>query len=160
MLVQIGAGDELQAIKRGLLECADVVAVTKADGDQLAAAHRTRSEYTQALAFVPPRHPGWQVPVLECSAVEGTGIEGLWQSVVAHRHTLEQQGTWHSQRADQQLRWTTQALHEALREAVAADPAVAQRLRDLAPGIGAGDISPERAAHELLAVFRRLAEPG
>jgi LAO/AO transport system kinase len=159
VLVQIGAGDELQGIKRGLLECADVVAVTKADGDQLAAAHRTRAEYAQALAFVPPRHAGWQVPVLECSAALGTGIDALWQSVLSHRHALEQHGTWLSQRAEQQLRWTTQALHEAVRAAVDADPAVAKRLRELSPRIAAGDISPERAAHELLAAFRGLAQP-
>src|SRR5262249_13908340 len=69
VLVQIGAGDELQGIKRGLLECADVVAIAKADGDNVAAAHRTRAEYAQALALLTPRHAGWTVPVLECSAV-------------------------------------------------------------------------------------------
>jgi LAO/AO transport system kinase len=154
VLVQIGAGDELQGIKRGLLECADVVAVAKADGEQLIAAHRTRSEYAQALAFVPPRHPGWQVPVLECSALSGHGIPELWNAVVSHRHTLEQQGSWQSQRAALQLRWAKQALHEVARGAIDADPAVNQRLSALGEAITSGRMSPERAAEQLLAVFR------
>lgn len=155
VLVQIGAGDELQGIKRGLLECADVVAIAKADGEQLAAAHRTRAEYAHALSFIPPRHVGWSVPVLECSAIDGSGIAALWGQVVAHRELLQGQGAWMRHRGEAQLRWTKQALHEAVRDAVDRDDAVGERLRELGDAIANGAVTPERAADELLRVFRR-----
>lgn len=157
VLVQIGAGDELQGIKRGLLECADVVAITKADGENLAAAHRTKAEYAQALAFVPSRNAGWTVPVLECSAIAGTGIDELWRVIAAHRHTLEADGAWGRQRAALQLRWTEQTMHDLLRAEASHDPAVRERMRQLTGAIESGDLSPERAAEQLIAVFRGTA---
>ncbi len=158
VLVQIGAGDELQGIKRGLLEHADVLAVAKADGDNLAAAKRTRAEFAQALALVPSRHPAWTVPVLECSAISGTGIAEVWAAIESHRHTLEQDGAWERHRAELLLRWTEQELHEALRVAIAHDPAVRKRLGELEARIAGGELSPERAATELIAVFRRAPD--
>ncbi len=157
VLVAAGGGDELQGIKRGLLECTDVVVVPKADGANLAAAARTRADYAQALAYIQPRHEGWHVPTLECSALEGRGLEAILAALDEHRALLEQTGGWARQRAAQRLRWTNTALHEALRRAVAQDPGVRTLLRDLSSAIEDGTLAPESAAAQLLAVFRRPA---
>lgn len=154
VLVAAGGGDELQGIKRGLLECADVVVVPKADGDNIAACARTRGEYAQALAYVEPRHEGWSVPVLECSAVQGQGIAEVLEATRRHRGVLQGSGQWDRQRASQRVRWTMTALEEAVRREVLADDGVRKRLGELRGGIEDGTVAPETAAAELVAVFR------
>jgi len=155
VLVAAGGGDELQGIKRGLLECTDVVVVPKADGDNVHAAARTRGEYAQALAYIEPRHAGWTVPMLECSALEHRGIEGVIAAVAEHRALLHASGQWDRQRAAQRLRWTEVALLAAVRRAVLGDPRVREGLRARGAAIGAGTLAPEAAAAELLTAFRR-----
>lgn len=154
VLVTAGGGDELQGIKRGLLEHTDVLVVSKADGDHAAAAARTRADYAAALAYVPPRHAGWQVPVLTCSSVENRGLAEVGEAITAHRTCLVESATWEPQRAAQRVAWATAAFVERVRRAATTDPAVAARLRDLTPEIEAGRISPESAAAELFAIFR------
>src|SRR5690606_24017218 len=92
VLLQPGAGDELQGMKKGVLELADALVVNKADGDLLAAAHRARSEYKHALALLQPASPNWRPPVLLVSARTGEGIDRFWQTVRDHRRALEASG--------------------------------------------------------------------
>ena len=85
VLMLPGAGDELQGIKRGILELADLVAINKADGDRVTAARRAKVEYARALHLMPRRSPHWTVPVLSCSALTGEGLDELWAEVVRFR---------------------------------------------------------------------------
>ena len=96
LLLLPGGGDELQGIKRGIIELADLVLVNKSDGDLEPVARATASEYANAIRLIQPRSSHWQVPVEECSARQGKGIEASWQHVVRYRRTMENTGAWRS----------------------------------------------------------------
>jgi len=113
LLVPAG-GDELQGIKRGVVELADVVVVNKADGDLLPAARRAARDYRHALRLLPSATRGWTTPVLTASAREGTGVEELWQAVREHRALLEHSGQLQERRTDQQRRWLERLLDETV----------------------------------------------
>ncbi|HEY3612894.1 MAG TPA: methylmalonyl Co-A mutase-associated GTPase MeaB, partial [Gaiellales bacterium] len=105
-----GTGDELQGIKRGIVELADVVAVNKADGSRLGDARRAASDYRQALRLLAPSLAGWQTPVVTCSALEGTGIAELWEAIRSHRGLLAADGALAVRRREQELRWLEAAV--------------------------------------------------
>lgn len=114
LLLVPGAGDDLQGIKRGIMEIADVVVVNKADGDRVKLARRAVSDYRHALHMLPPATPGWETVVLMFSATEGTGLTEFWQAVEDHRKHLESDGALTARRERQQLKW----LHSLVDEAV------------------------------------------
>ncbi len=149
VLMLAGAGDELQGIKRGILELVDVLAITKADADPSAAA-RARGEYEAALHLMRARHAGWTVPVLTCSAVTSAGIAGLWEAVMRHRAAREQDGSFEAERARQQVYWMWRAIEAGLLERFVGDPRVAGRREDLEAAVRRGEVSPDHAAAELL----------
>jgi LAO/AO transport system kinase len=153
VLMLAGGGDELQGIKRGILELADILAVTKCDGDNAAAAERARAEYALALRLVRPRHPGWTVPALALSARTGAGVAGLWDVVERHRLALQTGGAWTAQREAQRVFWLARAIEAELARRFAADPAVARLRPALEAAVRAGTMSPDHAAAELLAAF-------
>lgn len=112
LLLLPGAGDELQGIKRGIVEMADLLAVNKADGDALAAARRARAAYQQALHLFPPKPSQWTPEVLTCSAVKGLGIEEIWATVEKYCSLTRKNGYFEEQRRIQAVDW----LHDSLRE--------------------------------------------
>lgn len=114
LLLAPGGGDELQGIKRGVIELADVVAVNKADGDLLLPAKRAAGDYRHALRMLPPATPGWTTPVLSYSARNRSGLEDLWQAITAHRSWLETSGQLESRRAEQQRHWLGRLLSETV----------------------------------------------
>ncbi len=154
VLLLAGGGDELQGIKRGLLECADVIVVPKADGDNLTAARQAAAVFQHAIAFVPPRHVGWSVPVLTCSAHGGEGMAEVAAAIEAHRAHLVAGGGFATARGEQRVRWAQRQAHALLAVAFDEDPAVAQELRDLTPAIAEGSVAVDDAAARLLARFR------
>jgi LAO/AO transport system kinase len=105
VLLQPGAGDELQGLKKGVLELADALIVNKADGDQKTLAERTRSDYSHALELLRPASPNWSPPVLSVSARNRVGIEQVWETVQAHRRALEASGELEARRRDQARAW-------------------------------------------------------
>lgn len=153
VLMLAGSGDELQGIKRGILELADIVAITKADGDNADAAARARAEFAHALHFVRPRHAGWPTPVLACSALTGDGIAALWDTVERHRLALQSGPQWAAQRAEQRVYWLWRAIDDELHRRFDADPEVRRRRPTLEAEVRAGTITPDHAAAELLAAF-------
>ena len=153
VLMLAGAGDELQGIKRGILELADVLAITKADGDNVEPARRARAEYAMAMHLMRPKHAGWAPPVLTCSAATGEGIAGLWETVERHRLALQAGPAWQAQREAQQVYWLWQAIEGELRRRFVADPAVERRRPAIEAAVRSGALSPDHAAAELLAVF-------
>ena len=153
LLLLPGGGDELQGIKRGVMEIADLVVVNKADGDMADAARRTQAEYKGALHLLRPPSRGWSPPVLACSALKGTGIEEIWQAVGEHRTAIGEAGRA-DRRAKQARAWMWNEISETLLSAFRADPAVAERLAEAESEVMAGQITPSAAAGQLLAVFR------
>ncbi|HVW46627.1 MAG TPA: methylmalonyl Co-A mutase-associated GTPase MeaB [Solirubrobacterales bacterium] len=150
LLLVPGAGDELQGIKRGIVELADVVAVNKADGDRVAEARRAAADYRRALRLLPPSTPGWETPVLTMSAAEGTGLDELWTQVESHRAFLESDGGLERRRAAQLTRWFDALLEEAVLERFAEGEGVAAALAGARDAVAAGELTVPRAVAEVL----------
>jgi LAO/AO transport system kinase len=151
VLALAGGGDELQGIKRGILELCDVLAVTKADGDNVARAQAAAGEYRSALSLIPPRAPGWTPRVQTCSAVTGEGLEALWDSLLQLQTALTADGTWAARRADQRVHWMWTALERAMLDRLHGHPSIQPRLTELELQVRDGEVLPDAAAAELLA---------
>ncbi len=154
VLVLPGSGDELQGIKRGILELADLLVVTKSDGDGRAAALRTCQQHANALRLIPPKIPVWTPTAMTCSAVSGDGVETIWTSAESFRDALNAAGFWADRRREQGVQWMWRALEDGLRDAVHRDPAVRAKLAALEPEVRAGIRTPDEAAAVLLTAFR------
>jgi LAO/AO transport system kinase len=152
LLLAPAGGDELQGIKKGIVELADLLVVTKADGDLMAIAERARSDYAGALAILAPAS-GWQPPVLSCSAMTGQGIAEVWQAIGRHREALGPEGLA-QKRSVQARRWMWREVEDGLMAALRADPEVAARLPPLEREVAAGRTTPAEAAQELLKAVR------
>ncbi len=122
VLMLSGAGDELQGIKKGVLELADMVAVNKADGDNTARAERSAADYRAALHLMSPASPTWSPPVVTCSGLTGSGLAELWRQVELHREKLTATGELAARRRAQQVRWMWSMLDDRLRDDLRADP--------------------------------------
>jgi LAO/AO transport system kinase len=145
-----GGGDELQGIKRGIIELADLIVVNKADGDLLPAAQRAVADYRHALHLLRPKYPGWEVPVLPASALEGAGVDEVWATVeklVAH---LREGGALERLRAEQSVAWMWDEIRERLIESLRQDPRVAARWADAEAAVRGGHLSPTTATRRLL----------
>ncbi|MFH1463777.1 MAG: methylmalonyl Co-A mutase-associated GTPase MeaB [Pseudomonadota bacterium] len=153
VLMIAGAGDELQGIKRGILELAEIVAVNKADGDNLLRAQRARRQYESALHFMQPQSPSWRPPVLCVSALEGTGLDELWAAVERHREVLQATGELQQRRTHQRLRWMWSMVDERLLSSLKAHPGVRDRLGAIEDDVLAGRLTPTLAARGLLEAF-------
>ncbi|MGH9138910.1 MAG: methylmalonyl Co-A mutase-associated GTPase MeaB [Acidimicrobiales bacterium] len=153
LLVAAGGGDELQGVKRGIMELADVVAVTKADGDLRTIAERTAADHQHAVRFLRHRHAGWEPRVLTTSALTGAGIDDVWRSVCDHRSHLAGSGQLDEQRRTQNRAWLWAELTGQLADALNASPAVADELPAVEADVAAGRVSPARAAARLLDAF-------
>ena len=155
LLASPGGGDELQGIKRGVMELADLVVVTKADGRLLDAARHAAADYASALALIRPKAPFWMPEVLLVSAREGEGLAEVWQALVRHRAGLEADGGLARRRAEQARRWMWSEVEHALGDAFARHPGVARLLPGLEADVAAGRVAASEAARRLLAAFRK-----
>jgi LAO/AO transport system kinase len=153
LLMLAGAGDELQGMKRGIIEMIDGMAINKADGDNLEKAERARVEYAGALHLFPAAADGWTPQVLTCSALHNQGIAEIWQMVLDHRQQLEQNGHIARRRSRQALQWMNELVTLGLEESFRQDHAVAARLPALQAAVDRGQITPLAASRELLALF-------
>ena len=151
VLMLAGAGDELQGIKRGLMELADVLAVNKADGDNQLAAQRAASTYRSALRLLHPPDAVWKPWVLTCSGLDGHGVSELWDAVLAHRTAIG--GLLKEKRAEQELRWMWTLVEDRLGARFRSHPAVVAALPGLETSVRDGSVAPTRAAALLLAAF-------
>jgi LAO/AO transport system kinase len=153
LLVSPGGGDELQGIKRGIMELADLVVVNKADGDLAAAAGRTAREYANALHLMRPKWPGWTAPALQCSALTGAGIAAVWDAVESFRTTVEADGSLERARAAQATAWMWSEVRDDLLDRFRANHRVHALLPTLEAEVAAGTTSPTAAARRLLEAF-------
>ena len=153
LLLAPGSGDELQGIKRGIIELADLVVVNKADGELTQAAERTAAEYRAALHLIRPKTPLWSPRVLLASALTGGGIDEVWQAICAHREALVAAGALKDLRAEQARAWLWRELGEQLRTALGEHAAVAAARPALEAQVAAGEITPAAAAETLMQDF-------
>jgi len=159
LLMLAGAGDELQGMKRGIIEMLDGMAITKADGDNKRKADRARIEYAGALHLFPAPADGWLPPVLTCSSLHGEGIAEVWQMILDHRRLMERGGLLAERRSRQALAWMNELLMLGLEESFHADPRVAARLPRLREEVRRGEATPFAASRELLQLFRQHLQP-
>jgi LAO/AO transport system kinase len=155
VLLQPGAGDSLQGIKKGVLELADALIVTKADGDQRALATRTRAEHESALGLLRPASAHWRPRVLVTSAVEGHGIPEVWRAILDHRAALEGAGELEARRREQAKAWLWSLVEEGLFAAFRTHPEVERRIPALERDVESRKTTPAAAARALLEAFRR-----
>ena len=149
VLMLPGAGDELQGLKKGIVELADMIAVTKADGDNRGRARATAAEYRAALNILNPRSPHWTPPVMTFSGLTGDGIAALWQHVLDHRERLTGSGELAARRRAQQVKWMWALLHERLLAPLRSNPALRAKLPQLEAAVAAGRLSPVLAVDEI-----------
>lgn len=153
LLMLAGAGDQLQGIKRGIMELADVVAINKADGDNARAAQAARAEYEMALHLMKYPTPGWQPPVLTCSALTGNGIAEIWNGIDQFRVVMNASGWLQRKRREQALAWMHDAIRDSLQDHFFAHAQVAAMREDLEREVAEGSTPPLLAAQRLLETF-------
>lgn len=153
LLLAPGGGDDLQGIKRGIMELADLVVINKADGDLLAKARLAAADYRMALHLMRPRHADWQPQVQMASALLGEGIDAVWATIEDFRSKLEKTGAFQAQRRHQAEGWLWRELQDGLLDWLKNDPAVAGELPKLQKAVGAGKTTPHAAATKILSLL-------
>ena len=155
LLMLAGAGDELQGIKRGIMEMADLIAITKADGTNLDKASKAKTEYQNALHLFPPSDSGWIPRVLTCSALEGTGLQEIWDSIQEYAGLTRENGYFQENRNRQAKNW----MHEFINESLARDfysvPEIKSRIKDLETRVMNRELSSFHAAKKIIGEFKK-----
>lgn len=153
LLVLAGAGDELQGIKKGIMEVADGILIHKADGDNLAEAKKAKANYQNALHLFPASESGWTVPVLTASSMSKIGLEEVWEMISSYEAITLESGFKEKNRADQRLKWLDENLQYLLGNRFAEHPKIKYKLQAERIKIQNGEVSPLALARELIAMF-------
>jgi LAO/AO transport system kinase len=149
VLMVAGSGDELQGIKKGIVELADMIAINKADGDNIARANIAAADFRSALHILAPRTPTWSPPVVTFSALTGAGIDGLWAKVTDHKTRMSETGELAEIRRTQQVKWMWTMLEERLTARLRSDPAVRAKVKQAEAAVAAGKLAPTLAVEEI-----------
>jgi LAO/AO transport system kinase len=153
VLMLPGAGDELQGLKKGIVELADMIAINKADGDNIERARLAAAEYRAALNILVPRSATWSPPVITYSALAGNGIAELWAQVLAHREKMTGSGELTARRREQQVKWMWTMLEERLTSSLRSDASVRARLRQMEGQVAVGKLAPTLAVEEIAKIL-------
>jgi LAO/AO transport system kinase len=159
VLLLAGGGDDLQGIKKGVIELADMIAINKADGDNVERATRSAAEYQGALNILTPASPGWQPPVITISGRDNVGLDVLWNHILAHRRIMTETGEWDHRRRRQAVTAMREMLHERLKEILLATPGLAERLAALEAAVADGRMTPAHAVDEIICDWQRSPMP-
>ncbi|MFZ1175106.1 MAG: methylmalonyl Co-A mutase-associated GTPase MeaB, partial [Mycobacterium sp.] len=151
LLTLARGGDQLQGIKKGALELADIVVVNKADGEHLAEARSAARELSAVIRLIHPRETLWRPPVLTMSAMEGTGLQELWDTIEHHRQVLTEAGEFEARRRAQQVDWTWQMVRDTVLDRVLSNPNVRKMRAEVERQVKAGELTPALAAQQILA---------
>ena len=149
-----GAGDELQGIKKGLVELADMIAINKADGDNIKRANLAAAEYRGALHILSPRSEHWHPPVLTYSALTGTGMDTLWQKVLDHRTAMNASGEFAARRREQQVKWMWSMLEQRMMVRLRADASIRAKVKKTEAEVADGRLTPAVAAEQIAEMLR------
>jgi LAO/AO transport system kinase len=144
-----GAGDELQGIKKGLVELADMIAINKADGDNIKRANIAAADYRGALHILSPRSEHWHPPVVTYSALTGRGIADLWQKISDHRTAMSASGDFAARRRQQQVKWMWSMLESRMMERLRSDPAIRAKVKKIETEVADGRVAPALAADRI-----------
>jgi LAO/AO transport system kinase len=150
VLLLAGAGDDLQGIKKGVIELADLIAINKADGDNIPRATRAAAEYTTALHILTPADALWTPPVLTVSGMNNAGLDHFWAKIIEHKARMIATGHFDERRRSQAVGWMRAMLQERLMAALTANPTVAARLPELEAAVRAGTLTPARAVADVV----------
>jgi len=153
LLMLPGGGDELQGIKKGILELADAIVVNKADGASEVLARTTQQHYRSAMSLL-SHGDIWDPPVMTCSALQGNGIDEIWQAIADYRQVTMNAGSFQRTRAQQNLAWMRQLIDELLRNSLALHPAVKAALPDIEAAVTNTELTPLSAAQSVLALAK------
>src|ERR1043165_2776731 len=153
VLMLPGAGDELQGIKKGVVELADMIAVNKADGDNIKRAKAAAGEYRAALRLLTPRSPPWAPPVVTYSALTEDGIAQVWDQVLAHRQQLSASGEFAARRREQQVKWMWTMLEDRFHLRLKTDARLKARVPAIEKAVANGTLSPALAVDEIAAAL-------
>jgi LAO/AO transport system kinase len=145
-----GAGDELQGIKKGLVELADMIAINKADGDNLKRAQHAAADYRSALHILTPRSQHWQPPVETYSALTGDGIAKLWQKILDHRTAMNASGDFAARQREQQVKWMWSMLEQRMLSRLRADASTRARVKKIESEVADGRLTPAVAAEQIM----------
>ncbi len=143
----------MQGLKKGVVELADMIAVNKADGDNVRRATAAAAEYRSALQILTPRTPAWAPPVVTYSAITGTGIAELWAHVLSHRERLTASGEFAARRREQQVKWMWTMVEQRLFARLRSDAAIKAKLPQLEAAVSEGRLSPALAADKIAAAL-------
>jgi LAO/AO transport system kinase len=149
-----GAGDELQGIKKGLVELADMIAVNKADGDNLKRANQAAADYRSALHILNPRSEHWHPPVETYSALTGNGIAKLWQKILDHRTAMNASGDFAKRRREQQVKWMWSMLEQRMLARLRTEPSTRGRVRKIESEVADGRVTPSLAAEQIAEMLK------
>jgi LAO/AO transport system kinase len=155
LILPPAAGDELQGLKRGIIELADLVLINKADGELLDHANRAAADYANALHLIRPLVPGWETPVRAVSALTGAGVDAVWDDIARFRAVLEASGDWRRRRAEQARAALWTEIGDGLNGQFRATPAITGRLPDIEREVMEGTRTPADGARELLGLFSK-----
>src|SRR5580693_2717688 len=155
VLMLPGAGDELQGLKKGVVELADMIAVNKADGDNIARARAAAAEYRAALHILSPRSPHWSPPVVTYSALTKNGIDKMWALVLEHREKLSAAGELATRRGEQQVKWMWEMLEERLLAPLRSERSLKTALPRIEADVAASRLAPNAAVEEIAEMLER-----
>lgn len=150
VLLLAGGGDDLQGIKKGIIELADMIAINKSDGDNIERSSRAAAEYQAALNILTPASPNWHPPVLTISGRDNRGLDGLWSRIEEHHRIMTASGERDERRRRQAVAWMREMLSDRLMETIRSDPRVGMRLPDLEADVAAGRVAPSVAVEDIL----------
>jgi LAO/AO transport system kinase len=155
LVMLTGAGDELQGIKKGVIELADALLINKADGDNIIKAQVAKEEYNRVLHYLKPASEGWMPEAYTCSALTGAGVAHIWDVVERFRHQMQSTGTFEKRRKSQVLEWVYTMVQEHLQTGFFNDPNVKKIIPGIEQQVSEGSISATIAAKELLAAYEK-----
>ncbi len=150
LLMLAGAGDELQGIKKGIMEMADAIVITKADGENKNKATLAQAEYQHALHLLNTQPSSWTPKVLTCSAVLGDGIDVIWKMINDFKVMLKENGSFESNRQEQQVAWMRDCFYDLLQTEILSSKIISGKSAELEKAVLGNKITPQKAAHELL----------
>jgi len=155
VLLLSGGGDDLQGIKKGVIEIADMIAINKADGDNMVRAQRAAQEYRNALHILTPKDAAWQPPVITMSGLENAGLDLLWSKIAEHRDMMRASGGFAARRQQQAVSWMNDMLEDRVMARFIADPRISAQIPVLRQQVGEGRLLPTLAVDQLMGLIDR-----